>query len=212
MKMTILILGAIIFLESASHSAVIVFGDTSATATTHVIAKNCSYARLGGTMGGSGTITLDSAWVWLRNASNGDDTVVYGIYVDSALTKPTTRLYLDTIVTTNDVLHKYSDVLRSGVTFTSGVPYWITISALASDTSANFIVGKTANTVTMTGDNKCGFVLGATWGSYSATSPGAMFQIAYFGHDTTPSGPSATPGVMIKKNVTLGKGAVLYGK
>lgn len=176
----------------SANAAVVFFGDSTASPPSSMgIARSCQYARLHGTMGGSGTVVMDSILIRAR-AGRAITTVGYaviGLYLDSALTKPASRYSIDTITMTDSSIagfNRYVKVPQAAISATAGVTYWIGVSCGAlSDKSDGFTVG--LNTASIGAIQSCSGVLTNPWaGGTPAT--GSYFVAGYWGHDGSSSG------------------------
>lgn len=192
MKTYIKCLALLCILFTRSEAAVVFFGDSTASPPSSVgIARSCQYARLQGTMGGTGTVVMDSILIRARAGRITTTTgyAVIGLYLDSALTKPAGRQSIDTITMTDSLIAgfaRYVKVPHATINATAGVTYWIGVSCGAlSDKSDGYVIG--LNTASIGAISSCSGVLTNPWSGGTPTT-GSYFVAGYWGHDGTAGG------------------------
>jgi hypothetical protein len=190
-------------------AAFVFFGDTTdAPPANTQIARSCQYARLQGTMGGTGTVTMDSIVLKSRNGQTITTTnyAVIGLYLDSALTKPANRYSIDTITLTDSSIttwYRYSKVPHATISATAGVTYWIGVSCGAASSHTFFVIG--LNTASIGAIQSCNGVLTNPWAG-GTPGTGSYFTVGFFGHDgSVPGGGGSTTDKVIGGGL-LGEG------
>ncbi len=201
MKRLLLTILVVSTIWSSARAALVVFGDTTGGGTPVALGRAVTYPRWGGTMGGSGTITMDSIIFWAHDNSDGLDTVRVCFYDDAGGVSPNVRKSVDTIIVSGGTLTRYKKTPAATITATAGSIYWFALQEPLGNTSAVYKVGLNTTSHASAAYKSYPIEIPNPWGTYTDGGSLATFQLAYYGHDSGGGGSPApsSKNVLIRK-------------